>query len=84
MNDLTPVVEKIIRNFNHELKNPLTTIKGYAQLLGSKANDPQFVEKSRNIIIENVDDIDSKMNRMYDIFNLPGGERDAINPGEII
>lgn len=84
MDDITSIVEKIIRNFNHELKNPLTTIKGYAQLLGSKADNPQFVEKSRNIIIENVDDIDSKMNHMYDIFNLPRGVREPINPEEII
>lgn len=84
MDDITSIVEKVIRNFNHELKNPLTTIKGYAQLLGSKAHDPKFIEKSRNIIIENVDYIDSKMNQMYDIFNLPEGERELLSPGKII
>ncbi len=81
--DIT-MIERLIRNFSHEVKNPLTSIKGYAQLLGIKQNDIDFVEKTRRIIIENVEEIDSKINRLYDLFNLPSCASTEFDPAEAV
>ncbi len=81
--DIT-MIERLIRNFSHEVKNPLTSIKGYAQLLGIKQHDLDFVEKTRRVIIENVEEIDSKINRLYDLFNLPSCASAEFNADDVI
>ncbi len=81
--DIT-MIERLIRNFSHEVKNPLTSIKGYAQLLSIKQNDIDFVEKTRRIIIENVEEIDSRINRLYDLFNLPSCASTEFNAADVI
>lgn len=62
------VIESLIRNLSHELKNPLTTIKGYAQLLALKSNDPASIEKSYRMIQEQVDRIDRMLQDLYAAF----------------
>jgi hypothetical protein len=77
-------IERLVRYFSHEVKNPLTTIKGYAQLLAVKADDRAFVDKTKSMIIENVDEIDGKINRMYDLFNSREARTDSIDMRAII
>lgn len=67
------IIERLIRNISHEIKNPLTTIKGYAQLLGMKSGDLEFVEKTRKMVVDNVDLIDERINSLYDLFELQRG-----------
>ena len=62
------VIESLIRNLSHELKNPLTTIKGYAQLLALKSGDPASVEKSHRMIQDQVDRIDRMLQDLYAAF----------------
>ncbi len=62
------LIERLVRNLSHELKNPLTTIKGYAQLLALKSGDPASVEKSHRMIQEQVDRIDRMLQDLYTAF----------------
>lgn len=71
------IIERLIRNISHEIKNPLTTIRGYAQLLGMKPGEPDFIEKTRKMVIDNVDLIDERMNALYDVFSLEPGNPTA-------
>ncbi len=66
--DATRIIEGLVRNLSHELKNPLTTIKGYAQLLGLKSGDPGSVEKSQRMIQEQADRIDGILRDLYAAF----------------
>ena len=68
------IIERLIRNISHEIKNPLTTIKGYSQLLGMKKGDWDFIEKTRKMVIANVDLIDDKINSLYRIFDISQGK----------
>ncbi len=72
-------IERLVRYFSHEVKNPLTTIKGYAQLLAVKGDDRAFVDKTKSMIIENVNEIDGKINRMYDLFNSREARAESID-----
>ena len=67
------IIERLIRNISHEIKNPLTTIKGYSQLLGMKKGDWALVEKTRKMVVANVDLIDDKLKALYHIFDLTPG-----------
>jgi len=69
------IIERLIRNISHEIKNPLTTIKGYAQLLGMKPGDAELVEKTRKMVVDNVDLIDERINALYAVFDLAPGEK---------
>lgn len=42
----------------HEVKNPLTSIKGFTQLLKGKKNDPAFLEKYVSLVSGEIDRLD--------------------------
>lgn len=63
------IIERVIRNIAHEVRNPLTTVKGYAQLLSHK-NDPALIAKSQNMILEQTERIDAIFTELYDAFTV--------------
>ncbi|MCX7678715.1 MAG: hypothetical protein N2316_05800 [Spirochaetes bacterium] len=73
------IMERLIRNINHEIKNPLTVIRGYAQLLTMKEANAEFQKKTGMYIIENVDLIDERLSGLYRAFNLPSEENVLVN-----
>lgn len=68
--DEVDIIERVIRNIAHEVRNPLTTVKGYAQLLSQK-NDPVLISKSQSMIIEQSERIDAIFTQLYDAFTVP-------------
>jgi hypothetical protein len=78
------IIERLIRNLSHEIKNPLTTMKGYAQLLGSRPVDTQLLQKSRNSIIEQIERIDSMLRELYDIFSMKTSKRETFDAAEAL
>ncbi len=75
MNEKTEMMERLIRNINHEIKNPLTVIRGYAQLLTMKSSDADFQKKTGRLIMENVDLIDERITAMYRAFTRTSTKR---------
>jgi light-regulated signal transduction histidine kinase (bacteriophytochrome) len=61
-------IEFLVRNLSHEIKNPLTTIKGYLQLSMMKKSDSDFSEKSVPIMISQVERIEKILDMMYPVF----------------
>jgi K+-sensing histidine kinase KdpD len=78
------ILELLIRNLSHEIKNPLTTIKGYLQLSQMKQNDPQFFAKSVGVMISQVDRIEKILDALYPAFAIREGDREKISVKESI
>ncbi len=54
----------------HEIKNPLTSIKTFAEYLPIKHNDPGFIEKFQKIVIPEVNKINNIVQQLLD-FSKP-------------
>jgi len=67
--DEVDIIEKVIRNIAHEVRNPLTTIRGYAQLLTQKL-DAASIQKSQKMIVEQAERIDGMFNDLYNAFTI--------------
>ncbi len=78
------IVERVIRNISHEIKNPLTTMKGYAQLLSSAVQDDPAAEKSRRMVLEQVERIDNTFNKLYSLFSAGIGAKEDVDAVEIL
>ncbi len=50
----------------HEIKNPLTSIKTFAEYLEKKYNDPAFRTKFKNIVPREIDKISNIINQLLD------------------
>ncbi len=48
----SPALSESLRGFAHEVKNPLAGVRGAAQLLGRRVNDPELAELAELIIGE--------------------------------
>lgn len=68
--EILKITEQTVRSISHEVKNPLTTIKGYVQLIEKKKDNPEFVNKALGIIEEQILTIDHHFEDIYNIFNL--------------
>lgn len=67
------IIELLTRNLSHEVKNPLTTIKGYAQLIELKSND-EFALKAVAIMNEQIEAIERQFDDIYSVFQKTHGE----------
>lgn len=73
--ELLPVVERLSRNLSHEIKNPLTSIKGYAQLLQIKSQD-EFANKASAVIQEQIAELEKRLDALYSVFSIKKSEEE--------
>ncbi|MFH2012146.1 MAG: sigma 54-interacting transcriptional regulator [Pseudomonadota bacterium] len=65
--------ENLITNLAHEMKNPLVSIKTFAQLLPDRYEDSEFRDRFYQIVTENVDKINNLVEEIteYTRFSTP-------------
>lgn len=78
------IIEQIIRNISHEIKNPLTIIKGYTQMLSSGVNDADAVKRSQKMVLEQIERINTTFDHLYSTFSIATTENDEIDIVEVI
>lgn len=78
------LIECVIRNLSHEIKNPLTTIKGYAQILEMKSGDSEVSAKARRTIIEQINRLDALFRDLYEIFTIRSGEEEEVDISRLV
>lgn len=63
-----------ITNITHDLKTPLSPVKGYAELLArGTANDSQTVQEYGSMILKNVDHVEKLINDLKLTYQLESG-----------
>ncbi|MEG0751075.1 MAG: HAMP domain-containing sensor histidine kinase [Oscillospiraceae bacterium] len=73
INELTTANEnknEFITNFTHELKTPMTSIMGYADMLRSKEYEPQIQIRAANSIFKESKRINELSLKLMDLFSL--------------
>lgn len=80
---MLPLIEKLSRNISHELKNPLTSIKGYAQLLEMKTQDA-FALKAAGVMQEQIACLEKKLDDMYTIFRIQKSQESPCSLTKVI
>lgn len=76
----------LVRNISHELKTPITTIRGYAENAQIVAAENDKIQKYCSIMIEECDDIDSLIGEMLEMSRLENSqayERDWFDTKEL-
>lgn len=64
----------LIRNISHELKTPITTIRGYAEHTQAMLPEHEKVSRYCDIMIEECDSIDRLVGSMLEMSRLESGE----------
>lgn len=68
-NEKSNTITDLISGVAHELKNPLSNIKSYTELIGIKQDDKEFLEKSLCVIESEVDRMSEIINSLLDYTN---------------
>lgn len=68
----------------HEIRNPMTAIRGFAQRIGRRLHDPATADKYLNIIISEVDRLDEVIRSVLDFGKRPVMRKQAARIDGII
>ena len=62
--------KRLIRDISHELKTPVTTVKGYLENIEALADERQILKKYCKIAVDECDDIDNLIEEMLEMSRL--------------
>ncbi len=68
----------------HEIRNPLVSIKAFAQLLPEHYEDPEFRERFTELVPKEVDRLDNIVNQIHTFANPPELSFTKIAPRELV
>ena len=69
----------VIHELAHELKNPMVTIKTFAQLLGDRYEDEQFRARFRDVVGHDIDRMDELLESMVEFADFPQPRKSAVS-----
>ncbi|ETX02085.1 MAG: hypothetical protein ETSY1_04885 [Candidatus Entotheonella factor] len=65
--DRLAAVGQVTAGLAHEIKNPLTSVRAFVQLVRQKHNDAKFIEQFDRIVLHEVDRINSIIEELLDV-----------------
>lgn len=83
-NERLKTVSTLAAGMAHEIKNPLTSIKTFAEYLEKKYNDPAFRSKFKNIVPKEIDKISKIINQLLDYSKVDKVSLKACNINSIL
>ena len=79
INKRDEIKNEFIASVSHELKTPLTSIKGWAYTLNADASDPELVKEGLNIIEKETDRLTGMVNDLLDFSRLLNNKVEPLN-----
>lgn len=77
-------LETLVAGLAHEIRNPLSGIRGAAQLLSAQSSkNPKAVECTE-IVVEEIDRLEGLMSQLLELSGPPRGERVAVNVHKLL
>lgn len=74
----TPDLNVVIHELAHELKNPMVTIKTFAQLLGDRYDDENFRARFQDVVGSDVEKMDDLLEVMIEFADFSQPKADSI------
>lgn len=78
------VMNRLIAGIAHEIKNPLTGIRNFAELIRTKRNDSRFLDYFAELVPEEVDRISRLVESLMQYARPPKGKRECINLSDVL
>ncbi len=69
----------VIHELAHELKNPMVTIKTFAQLLGDRYEDEHFRARFRDVVGHDIDRMDELLESMVEFADFPQPRKSMVS-----
>ena len=79
INKRDEIKNEFIASVSHELKTPLTSIKGWAYTLNADSSDPELVKEGLNIIEKETDRLTGMVNDLLDFSRLLNNKVELLN-----
>ncbi|NQS89646.1 PAS domain S-box protein [Patescibacteria group bacterium] len=77
-------IGSMVSQLAHEIKNPLSSIKVFTELLPEKFQDEEFRKKFFSIVYGEIERIDSLINRMLNLHRITAAQYEMASIDEII
>lgn len=78
------IMNRLIAGMAHEIKNPLTGIRNFAELIRTKRNDPRFLDYFSELVPGEVDRISRLVESLMQYARPPKGKREKIDLAEVL
>ncbi len=78
------IIANLASSIAHEIKNPLTALQTFNEYLPQRKNDPEFMEKYRRIVSQEIERINGLTEELLDFAKPCSPQIQQINPNEII
>lgn len=72
-------LETLVAGLAHEIRNPLSGMRGAAQLLAGRPDSPEKVEQCTQIMVEEIDRLDGLMAQLLELSGRPRGPAVPVN-----
>ena len=82
--DKNRALTQIIAGISHEIRNPLTTIKTFIELIPTKIDNKKFKEEIAIVVPEEINRVDNLIESLIDYAKPKSQNKATINLGEIV
>jgi len=78
------VLSRLVTTLSHDVRNPLATIRTFAELLPERFDDPAFRDRFAESLSEDGGEVDALVERLAEVGNLERPRRDKVDVSALL